>query len=123
MKPEAIPFARKVLEFAETEHPDFQFDMRSFWGTISCGTSACLAGTAVFLDPEVEIKHGVPFLAGQPILTSMSAVGVERRGAQLMGLDPTEANRLFYTMSNFCALKILRELIEEAEEKERNSNE
>lgn len=123
MKIEAVPFARKVLEFAEQEHEDYQFDMGTFWGSFwdtinsqrqKCGTAACLAGTAVFMDPEVSVKDGEPYLAGE----QLDEDGIEIRGRELMGLSVIESCDLFYIGSNGRALAELRRLIEEAEKRE-----
>src|SRR6266404_2411434 len=107
MKVEAIPFARKVLEYAQEEHEGYTFDMGVFWATSmsgmsGCNTSACLAGTAVLLDPEVQIVGGWP-----------RGVQIPERAMQLLGLDIHEAVALFYT-TDTAALSMLQALIEEA---------
>lgn len=115
MKVEAIPFARKVLEYAQQEHDGYTFDMSVFWTTSmsGCHTSACLAGTAVLLDPEVQIINGWPRCRSKNNLRE----GIPERAMELMGLNIHEAVALFYT-SNTEALTMLQKLIEEAEKKE-----
>lgn len=126
MKIEAVPFARKVLEYAEQEHEDYKFDMGTFWNPIYrnpsgvwqeqlvCGTQACLAGTAVFLDSEVSIKLGFPYRGG----FELDDEEIEERGRELLGLSGVEKSQLFYVDGNEVALSMLRRWIEEAEARE-----
>lgn len=122
IKRECLPMARKVLEFARAEHDDFTFDMGNWYVSNGCGTSACLAGTAAHLSPEVTLeKVGRTIL--RPMLrledgTEMWSVGMI--GKTVLGLsedvcdedgDPT----IFYT-SNKSALRELEEYIKESED-------
>lgn len=110
-----IPFCQKVLDFAKGEHKDFTFNMhywhidtRQIFGAAesACGTTACLAGTAVHLSPEAEIVEKLgkndPMIMvgcdedyGRYIEIDGQPYSWSGAGAKLMGLDPTTAHRLF----------------------------
>ena len=108
-----IPFCRKVLEFAKAEHKDFTFNMhywhaptQSLYSTTACGTTACLAGTAVHLSPEAEIVDRMEGVGdccavgssedyGRYIEIDGEPYSWSGAGAKLMGLDSTTAFELF----------------------------
>lgn len=122
-----IPFARKVLEFAQTEHEDFTFDMGCWYAVQTssmlgptCGTTACLAGTAVHLTPGAEIVHVNG--QGRMIKIDGELYSWTRAGAKLLGLDFYTAASLFSAPAttpqeaNAIGLQRLEELIALAEE-------
>jgi hypothetical protein len=110
-----IPLARKVLEFAEEEHDDFDFDMGDWFSEAKfrgkkkiCNTSACLAGTAAFLAPEAKVD-----VLG--IVIGRDWFNHEEGGAYLLGLTERAGSSLFYNYLNYEALDMLRAMIEYAE--------
>lgn len=66
----------------------FQFDDNV------CGTTMCIAGTAVFVTEGVNVLRECTF----------GALDFEIEGARILGLDWDEANMLFYTMDNNVAV-------------------
>lgn len=129
-----IPFARKVLEFAEQNHDDFRYN-QSIWynpnyttysGEIAidtsgeqtamlqstwCGTSACLAGIACILSPEATInpeRMTVTVNNGQPTRFDQAA-------KELIGLTEDQAFSIFHVCNEDLALQRLRDAITEAE--------
>lgn len=110
-----IPLARKVLEFAEQEHDDFEFNMDN-WFTAAeylgkkklCNTTACLAGTAALLAPNAEID-------GIGMTIDGDWYAHEDGGAILLGLSSSVVDYLFYFDTNERALDTLRAMIKYAE--------
>lgn len=127
-----ITFAKKVLEYAENEPRGFEFNM-SWWfspglGRHSpdddnlCGTSACLAGTAVWLHPEMKINFGDIISAPVPrVMDRGEPSNWEKAGARALGITRVEADTLFYR-SNRDAIARLRRLIELAEARNERRN-
>lgn len=130
-----IPFARKVLDYARQEHDDFNFDMshwymRASWigtgGQRHCGTAACLAGTAVFLHPEVagQIRHdNLPMFSYQGKIRHPSYLGQELLGLTDEDYLDEDGSPLIFYMDNRQALDTLERYITEAEAREAASYE
>jgi hypothetical protein len=66
----------------------FQFDDNV------CGTTMCIAGTAVFVIEGVSALRECTF----------GSLDFEHEGARILGLDEAEATALFYTMDNEVAV-------------------
>lgn len=125
-----IPFARKVLEYAQKEHDDFKFrmagwiDTNAHWldesGQSRCGTAACLAGTAAWIHPDVTPPTD-PW--GEYFTYQGSARHVSGLGKELLGLtegkylDDDGDPEVFY-MNDEEALETLGRYITEAEAEE-----
>lgn len=75
-----------------------------------CDTTMCIAGTAVFLN------EGIPGLVSC-ISAEYEDVSFINKGADYLGLDDSEAQELFYTMSEQSALDALRAVAEGNEDK------
>jgi hypothetical protein len=116
-----IPFARKVLEFAQAEHTDFTHNQRCVFFTDVddsghvCGTTACLAGIATMLAPNVEV---IGWVGQQDFMFSVDGrqMGWMQAGAKLMGLSSLQASSLFTCLEDSQALRILEFYIKKAEE-------
>lgn len=83
-----------------------------FWSTHNeateenlCGTTMCVAGTAVYLSDGIEGLNA----CGQGAIGGTNATQETwvRRGAELLGLDMVEANVLFFTLDNDKAIDML----------------
>lgn len=84
-------------------------DIEKLNTTQVCNSTMCVAGTAVFLTtPLKEFKD---------LALSPDEVFFEERGAELLGLDSEEADRLFYSEDNAVALELLRAVAEGDEDK------
>lgn len=108
-----IPFARKVLEHLiahPEEHRQANFGMRT-----ACGTTACIAGTAVLMDPDTQVQWTSDGAMTYAVQVGEDLVDITDRAAALLGLDFDDANRLFYIFGNMESLKFLSQLIEQAE--------
>lgn len=109
-----LPLARKVLEYVTEEHDDFVFDMGTWFDQKQygiCKTSACLAGTAIYLSPEANIEATVNYNARVTIDSASYSFG--EAGRQLLGLT-AEQKDLFYC-TNTEAIKRLKWMVEQAE--------
>lgn len=62
-----------------------------------CGTTMCIAGTALYLDQGIE-----------GIVNFYDGLDADEYSGQKLGLDAVEANTLFYTFDNATALDALR---------------
>ena len=106
-----IELAEKVLDHA-SRFPD-SFDMGDWWyqdewdGASTepwkCGTTACIAGWAMYLSGEVTFRDGQPLCDG----------GYEELGADLLGISLDDAQWLFY-LDEGEAINALHCLIDEA---------
>lgn len=114
-----LELAKKVLDYAENEPEGFHFDMgtwfnpNAYWeedtGSNVCGTSACLAGTAVMLHPEMKIVCGVAMMDDLAIPSWVTA------GAKALGIDDWRiAHDLFLNNHNRAAIIKLKDMIKEA---------
>ena len=155
-----IPAARKLLETVTADRERFKMDA---WIKLneprvtyvymgqdkpwimdegSCGTSACLAGWQIALDPEVV---GFDKSTDKVALSDGGQRNIEVYAAEQLGLPQGVAHDLFYTLDDHCldcdsyvedecdrdghsvisaedhAISKLRKLIEEAEQKELQS--
>jgi hypothetical protein len=132
-----IPFCRKVLEYAQAEKAceDYEFDMgvwaerryqlerdeRGRFKTWKCATAACLAGTAVMLDPcsKLVFSHrclfgdgdGAASVVGVRVGGQITTVG--SRALELMGI--TDEGDLFGSTEDE-ALRVFADWIRRAEE-------
>lgn len=116
-----IAFARKVLEHL-IAHPE-EHSQNYFGMQRACGTTACIAGTAVIMDPQSTavwasvISMTCGFVGKQ--MTSVwvdgESMDVEHRAAQLLGLDFVDTNKLFYCFNDAEALGLLASYIQQAE--------
>ena len=135
-----VALARKVLEHIEA-HPE-EFDMDQ-WGikrsdgkpmervineddeeraaVVTCNTSACLAGWAVTLDPDVtKIRYSHPGFFGDVVnmthatYTDGTTFDIENAGAKSLGLDFEQPEVSFYS-TNESAIDQLKTAITEAE--------
>lgn len=101
----------KVRAYAHA-HPD-EFDM-DYWVHISsCGTTRCIAGTAVFLfAPEARLQS--MFEGSQPDLVKLTPESepelIEYVARDLLGLTDDQANTLFYSESQW--EEVLDDIIE-----------
>lgn len=112
-----IPMARKVLEHLRAHPEEHDQDVFAVRGT-ACGTRACIAGTAVLMDPrtivhwlrtEVGELVGEVFVDGHP-------VDLIDRAAEVLGLSDHDAVSLFFTYDDASALTMLAGAIEDAEQ-------
>lgn len=113
-----ISFARKVLEYLIT-HPE-EHSQNYFGVQQACGTTACIAGTAVLMDPESaavwsteRMPKGVMTMVGVHVRGTL--MDVEERAAQLLGLDFVDTNSLFYCFNDSEALDLMASYINQAE--------
>lgn len=110
-----IPLARKVLEHL-LAHPE-EHDQSYFGVQKSCGTTACIAGTAILMDSQSKVawepcSQGIQM---QCVAIDGEFVSIDDRAAELLGLSLVDSTRLFYTYDNGAALRILASYIEQAE--------
>lgn len=117
-----IPMARKVLEFLQIEHEDFKHDQGPYYSKSMdgfCGTSACVAGTAVMLCPEAEI---VSLLKESEEDFEVDLRGVRtgwrEAGRDILGLTDKQSDSLFYCAYEDLALERLGHWIEIAEQEQ-----
>lgn len=100
--PETQAMAQRVLDYIH-EHPE-QHDQKQFFGaSYDCGTTMCIAGTALFL--EYGIQSDSAFYQRDFGLTFTDVAG------PLLGLDENEADDLFYKMDNEIAVQMLKCII------------
>jgi hypothetical protein len=113
-----IAYARKVLEHLiahPEEHSQNYFGMQE-----ACGTTACIAGTAVLMDPESTVtwsSANMPYGAQQMtnVVVDGTSMDEEDRARSLLGLDWVDANTLFYNFNDVEALGLLASYIDQAE--------
>ena len=108
-----IPYARKVLEHL-IAHPD-EHRQTSYGYRTACGTTACIAGTAVLFDPDTAVYWCSDGMMSGDVRVGGQDMDVDDRAAQLLGFNDYDANRLFYCMNDELALDQLAAFIEEAE--------
>ena len=113
-----IPFARKVLEHL-LAHPE-EHSQNYFGVQQSCGTTACIAGTAVLMDPESIPTWSTSFVSSEVtqmthVVVDGTSMDVEDRAAQLLGLDFVDTNKLFYNFNDAAALDLFASYIDQAE--------
>lgn len=87
---------------------------QSVWGVKShCGTSLCIAGTAVVLDPGTEVRwlgnddrgwqlHNYVYVDGE-------THPLEIRARDLLGLSDYRATEMFFASNNWDALDLLHD--------------
>lgn len=122
-----IEFAREVLNHISKhplQHCQLTWGMRqNAWGIGEyCGTSACLAGTAVLLDPTVTpvwtdcTDTIAQYMKGVQLNDDPdNMMDVEDWAAQRLGLDPEMAHKLFHCRESAHARNFLAALIAQAE--------
>lgn len=97
-------------------HPE-EHNQTSWARKSSCGTTRCLAGTAAFLaGKEIDWSRGA-VLAGTGItVTARTTDGlwIEEVAQEWLGLDPEEANELFFRMDEYGSLEELGNLIDQS---------
>lgn len=113
-----LDIARKVLDYITHERKGFRFDMDDWYSESKpgdrddgfCGTSACLAGTAVYLHPEMSInyRYGNP----DPRVNGRT-VSWEVAGAKALGMSDDD-HWPFY-LDDDDAIDWLKDRIAEAE--------
>lgn len=111
-----LPFARKVLEHL-IAHPEEH--CQSYFGVQTpCRTTACIAGTAILMDPESKItwRQYSTGMQMESVAVDGKFIGIDDRAAQLLGLSLIESTKLFYTYDNEAALRILASYVEESEQ-------
>lgn len=102
-------FARQVLDYI-LEHPD-EHD-QTHWGLHpdGCGTTMCIAGTAVTLDPDTGVtwysSESGQFM-GTTVIVDDDPGPIEVRAAELLGLDETQSHELFFDSTDEEALDFL----------------
>lgn len=107
-----IPYARKVLEHL-IAHPE-EHRQAHYGDRTACGTTACIAGTAIMMDPNCTIQWAINGLMAPPLIHGFE-VDMDMHAAKLLGLTPNDATQLFYEWNNQRALKKLQAHIDEAE--------
>lgn len=115
-----IELAEKVLKQV-TEHPETHNQHE--WGyRNSCGTSACLAGWAVYIahpDAVVQWRTNPYDTSTDQVACSVVPLGGGQRfdiatlAAEALGLDEDDADELFLTLDNEEAIEMLSEWIKE----------
>ncbi|MGA5467153.1 hypothetical protein [Mycobacterium sp. NPDC050041] len=106
-----LPLARKVLEHLEA-HPD-EHDQRHFGYRTPCGTTLCIAGTALMLNGDPIHWSDQGYLTNGPGTSAADELDV--RAAAVLGLSRIQAAELFYEAENRPALAMLRAHIAVAE--------
>lgn len=107
-------FAKRVLNYL-LGHPK-RHEQDNFGEVTRCGTTMCIAGTAVSLDPDTEVFWDEDGMMETGVLVGGKLVDIDARAAELLGLDEGDASRLFYTIDNEDALDQLGDHIAAAEE-------
>lgn len=111
-----IPYARKVLEHL-IAHPE-EHEQAHIGQRNRCGTTACIAGTAVLMDSASTVTWGSD---GHMNIVQVDGEGAEvasKRAQKLLGLDEDDAHHLFFdetSMDNDAALALLADYIAQAE--------
>lgn len=112
-----IPLARKVLEHC-IAHPE-EHDQKHFSRQTVCGTTACIAGTAIMMDAESSYTsvtgEGGAIFMGLVNTPEEHEIHPETRGRELLGLTAFDAESVFYTFDNSEALNRLAAYISAAE--------
>lgn len=106
-----------------TTHPESHNQSFFEMAAVSCGTTRCVAGWAVWFEAEdrPELGGGAVFeiastyleVEGLPAPGSPAAGGriaSEIAAAHILGLDTDAADRLFYTLDNDRAVECVEEL-------------
>lgn len=93
-------------------HPE-EHDQQTWAQRTSCGTTRCVAGTAVFLHGDEILWHSDELGIWSAYCKSADGAShhIQMRAGELLGVSGTEAFRLF-TMDNSDTLKELDRLIE-----------
>jgi hypothetical protein len=106
--PETQAMAQAVLDYIH-EHPE-DHDQATFWRPTDCGTSMCIAGTAL------NIAYGVTcvndfFDIVNPEPTN-EVIGISDAAGRLLGLEnPAEHDLIFYEYNNEAAIQQLKHLV------------
>lgn len=113
-----IPYARKVLEHL-IAHPE-EHNQGHFGYRTPCGTTACIAGTAVLFDAATKVGWTDLSRPGNSslftiVLVDNGLMDLNCRAAELLGLSEEDANVLFYDFNARSALQRLTHYIAEAE--------
>lgn len=112
-----VPYARKVLEHL-IAHPD-EHQQVHFGYRTSCGTTACIAGTAVLMDSQSTVVWGKTGYISEVTVNGQRTV-TSLRAAELFGLNMNDSRELFFdTLDNAEALELFGNWIAEAEKVQR----
>lgn len=109
-----IELAKKVLDYIEA-HPK-EHDQNSFIDHKPvCGTTKCIAGHAMLLSGEFEVKDitvssSYSFLAIAKAGSNEEA-DYEAEGRRVLGISSEQANHLFFNLDNDEAIDYLNQLI------------
>lgn len=120
---ESTALLRRTLEYIEA-HPE-EHDQRHWAQRTACGTTMCIAGTAVMLGiPNAEFAWGVGDsdsnranqLVGVPVTEADEwQPQIERLATELLELDEYDVQGIFFNMDDFEALQNAWNLLEERE--------
>lgn len=113
--PEITEMRQKVLDQI-LAHPE-QHNQNNFGEKTECGTTMCIAGWAVTLDPNTEVSFFTDYpLVNPRVITENGPMDIEYRAGELLGLeDSYEQVSLFYDMDNDSALRRLKHLADTGE--------
>lgn len=109
-----IPRARKVLEHL-VAHPE-EHDQNFYGQRLPCGTTACIAGTVLLMDPDADVR----WEQDMRDMISASVNGGDHQepdeaAAELLGLSRTDSDHLFFTMDKTKAITTFAAWISAAE--------
>lgn len=107
-----IPLARKVLEHL-TAHPD-EHRQAQFGMQTPCGTTACIAGTAVLMDSDTTVRFDGGVMCCAVEVGGVN-VDIEQRAVTLLGLGGGDTMDLFYDFNEARARRRFGEIIAAAE--------
>lgn len=105
--PETQTMAQRVLDYIH-EHPEAHDQKQFFNDTASCGTTMCIAGTALFLEYGIQSDYEFFDRNFEGSFTNVAG--------RLLGLTDYEAEDLFYKMNNEIAVQMLKCIITGDEE-------